>query len=117
MHYGDHQPTATRSLLGFDENASIEDIMTSGNEAARVTYYAIDAVRYRPPSLPCLEILDVAYLGTTLLEAAGLPLSDSYRERRRLMLLCGGRFSDCAARDEVLRFHRRLIDSGLMKAL
>jgi hypothetical protein len=117
LNYGDHQPTATRTLLGFDANASIEDILASGGDAARTTYYAVDAVRYRPPPLPGLESLDVAYLGTVLIEAAGLPLPDSYRERRRLMLLCAGRYHDCPARAEVLRFHRRLIASGLMKAL
>jgi hypothetical protein len=62
-------------------------------------------------------MLDVAYLSTILLEAAGMPLSDSYRERRRLMMLRHGRYHDCPLRDEVLRFHRRLIDSGLLKAL
>lgn len=117
VHYGDHQPTATRSLLGFDESASIEDIVASSNDAARTTYYAIDGVRYRPPPLPSLDILDVAYLGTLLLEAARVPLSDPYRERRRLMMLCKGRYYDCPAREEVLYFHRRLIDAGLMKAL
>ncbi len=117
VHYGDHQPTATLSLLGFDENASVEDVMGSGNETARMTYYVLDGVRYRPPPLPSLDMLDVAYLGTVLLEAAGVPLSDSYRERQRLMTLCKGRYHDCLAREEVLRFHRRLIDSGLIKAL
>jgi hypothetical protein len=117
VHYGDHQPTATRTLLGFDENASIEDILAGGGDAARTTYYAIEAVRYRPPPLPTLESLDVAYLGTVLIEAAGLPLPDSYSERRRLMLLCAGRYHDCPAREEVLSFHRRLIESGLLKAL
>lgn len=117
VHYGDHQPTATQTLLGFGEDTSIEEIMASGNEAARMTYYALDGVRYRPPPLPSLDRLDVAYLGTIVLEAAGVPLSDSYRERRRLMMQCKGRYHDCPARDEVLQFHRRLIDSGLMKAL
>ena len=117
VHYGDHQPTATQSLLGFDASASIEDIVASGNEAARITYYVVDGVRYRPPPLPSLDILDVAYLGTMLLQAAGIPPSEPYRERRRLMMLCRGRYYDCPARDEVLNFHRRLIESGLMKAL
>jgi hypothetical protein len=61
--------------------------------------------------------LDVPYLGTVILEAAGLPLSDTYRERRCLMLLCRGRYYDCPARDEVLRFHRRLLDAGLLRPL
>jgi len=32
------------------------------------------------------------------------------------MTLCGGRYYGCAHRDEILGFHRRLIDSGLMEA-
>lgn len=88
-----------------------------GDPAALETYYALDAVGYRLPPLPALERLDVPYLGTVLLEAAGLPLPDAYRERRRLMLLCGGRYHDCPERGEVLRFHRRLLDSALIDPL
>ena len=116
VHYGDHQPLATRTLLGFAEDASIEAVMASGNAAALVTYYALDPVRYRLPPLAALETLDTAYLGTVILEAAGLPLSEAYRERKRLMLLCAGRYHDCAAREEILKFHRRLIDAGLLDA-
>ena len=117
VHYGDHQPLATLPLLGFDENTSIETVMRSGNAAALVTYYAVDGVHYAPPPLPAFEMLDVAYLGAIILDAAGLPLSDVYRERKRLMTLCNGRYHDCPARGEILTFHRRLIDSGLMDAL
>jgi phosphoglycerol transferase MdoB-like AlkP superfamily enzyme len=116
VRYGDHQPTAVQSLLGFGDDASIEDIMASGNEAARVTYYAIDAVRYRPPSVPAVEKLDVAYLGTVVLESADVPLPSSYRERKRLMMLCNGRYQDCPEQQQILRFHRSLIDAGLIKA-
>ena len=116
VRYGDHQPTAVQSLLGFGDDASIEDIMASGNEAARVTYYAIDAVRYRPPSVPAVEKLDVAYLGTVILESADVPLPPSYRERKRLMMLCNGRYQDCPEQQQILRFHRSLIDAGLIKA-
>jgi hypothetical protein len=73
-------------------------------------------INYRVPSLPPFETLDVPYLGTTILEAAGLPLSDSHRERKRLMLLCNGLYNDCRQRDLILLFHRRLIDSGVLAA-
>jgi hypothetical protein len=116
IHYGDHQPTATWSLLGFKKGTTIETVMQSENAPALTTYYAIDAVRYRPPALPSLDSLDVPYLGTMILESARLPLSDPYRERKRLMLLCGGRYQSCPAQDEILTFHRRLIDSGLLDA-
>ena len=52
-----------------------------------------------------------------ILEAAGLPLSDVYRERKRLMTLCEGHYRNCTARSEILKFHRRMIDSGLMDSL
>jgi phosphoglycerol transferase MdoB-like AlkP superfamily enzyme len=116
VRYGDHQPTAVQSLLGFGEDASIEDVMASGNEAARVTYYTIDAVRYRPPAVPAVEKLDVAYLGTVILESADVLLPPSYRERKRLMMLCNGRYHDCPEQQQILRFHRSLIDAGLIKA-
>jgi hypothetical protein len=114
VHYGDHQPTATWTLLGLREGTTIENVMQSKNDAALTTYYAIDAVRYHPPALPAVENLDVPYLGTIILEAAGLPLSEAYRARRRLMLLCKGRYQDCPARDEILNFQRRLINAGLI---
>ena len=116
VHYGDHQPAVTRKLLGFAEESSFEDVMRSGNAAALITYYAVDAIHYRPHPLPDLETLDVSYLGTMMLESAGIPLSDTYRERKRLMTLCNGRYHGCSERSEILKFHRRLIDSGLVDA-
>jgi hypothetical protein len=113
IHYGDHQPTATRPLLGFGQKADIEQVMSSGNPAALVTYYVVDGVRYRPPSLSNLEILDVPYLPSVILAAAGLPLPDAHRERLRLMTLCEGRYHGCP---EIPEFHRRLIDSGIIDA-
>jgi hypothetical protein len=114
VQYGDHQPLATLPLLGFRDDVYIEDVMRSGNQAALMTYYAVDGVRYRPPPLPDLETLDIPYLGTVMLDAAGLPLSDTYRERKRLMAACMGRHHDCP---DMLEFNRRLIDSKIVDAL
>lgn len=113
VHYGDHQPTATRKLLGFGNEADIEHVLRSGNPDALLTYYAVDAVRYQPPPLPSLQVLDVPYLPSVILAATGLPLSDVDRERLRLMMLCQGRYHGCP---ETLGFHRRLIDSGIVDA-
>lgn len=116
IHYGDHQPTATWTLHGFSNDTTMEKVMESGNAPALMTYYVVDGVRYRPPALPAFDALDVPYLGTMILESARLPLSDPYRERRRLMLLCKGRYHDCPVRDEVMKLHRRLVDSGVVNA-
>jgi hypothetical protein len=114
IHYGDHHPTVTRTLLGYGKEVDIEQVLRSGNPAALITYYVVDAVHYQALPLPDLEILGVPYLGTIMLEAARLPLSDTYRERKRLMMLCNGQYHGCS---ETLHFHRRLIDSGIVDAL
>jgi len=116
VHYGDHHPMATRTLLGFHSDTEAEDVALHPDSIGFITYYATRGINYRAPSPPQFETLDVAYLGTVILDLAGLPLSDSHRERKRLMLLCKGRYYDCARREEILAFHRRLIDSGVMAA-
>jgi hypothetical protein len=104
----------TWTLLGLNEDTTVEEVMRSRDSAALITYYAVDAVRFQPSPLPVLETLDVPYLGTVILEAARLPLSDAYRERKRLMALCNGRYVGCIERNEILLFQRRLLDSGLI---
>jgi phosphoglycerol transferase MdoB-like AlkP superfamily enzyme len=116
VHYGDHHPMATRTLLGYKDETEAEDVILDRDSIGFITYYAAKGINYRVPPLPQYEILDVSYLGTVMLDLAGLPLSDSHRERKRLMSLCRGRYYDCSNRDEILQFHRRLIDSGVMAA-
>ena len=116
VHYGDHHPIATRTFLGYGIYDDPEDMSIKADGPGYITYYAVDGHNYRPPPLPSVDVLDVPYLGGVILEAAGLPLSDSYRERKRLMRICGGRYHGCGRREEVLGFHRRLIDSGLIDA-
>jgi hypothetical protein len=116
VHYGDHHPTATRTLLGFDSATEAEDVSLSPESIGFLTYYAARGINYRVPALPQFDALDVPYLGTVILDLAKLPLSDSHRERKRLMSLCMGRYYGCRHREEILIFHRRLIEAGLMAA-
>ena len=115
-HYGDHQPMSTRMLLGYKDETEAEDVTLSPDSPGFITYYALDGVNFTVRANPSFDALDVPYLGTAILDAAGLPLSDSHAERRRLMALCKGRYYGCARRNEILAFHRRLIDSGIMQA-
>jgi phosphoglycerol transferase MdoB-like AlkP superfamily enzyme len=116
VHYGDHHPMATRTLLGYKNETEAEDVVLDPNSIGFITYYAAQGMNYRVPALPPFETLDVSYLGSVILNLAGLPLSDSHRERLRLMTLCQGRYYTCARRREILRYHRRLIDSGVIEA-
>jgi hypothetical protein len=114
VHYGDHHPMATRTLLGYDADTEAEDVALRPDSPGFITYFAMRGINFRVPELPAFDTLDVPYLGTVILDAAGLPLSDSHHERMRLMLLCNGAYHACKHQDEVLIFHRRLIDSGVM---
>ena len=116
MHYGDHHPMATRKLLGFHEGTDAEEVTIRPDSIGFITYFAVEALNYAAPALPALETVDVPYLGTLLLEQAGLPLSEPNRERLRLMAACEGRYHGCSRRQEILAFHRRLIDSRLIDA-
>jgi hypothetical protein len=114
VNYGDHQPSATRMLLGQKEEIEVEDIKLSAEGPGFITYYSVVTQNFRSPQPYDVQVMDVPYLGLALLDAARLPLSDAYRERKRLMLQCNGRYHTCADEGAVLAFHRRLIDSGLM---
>ncbi len=116
VHYGDHHPVATRSLLGLDNTMDTEDLVLPADGPGYVTYYAVDGINYQPPPLPDVETLDVPYLPLVILEAARLPLPEAFKERRNLLAACGGRYYACEPRSLVLSFHRRLIDSGLIDA-
>lgn len=118
VHYGDHQPTSTWSYLKPEDRAAIlsKDPQQAKDSEAYVTYYAVDGINFDPAPLPDVETLDIPYLGLALLKAAGLPLSDSFTERDRLMRMCQGRYYGCAEESQILAFHRRLIDSGLVEA-
>ena len=114
IRYGDHHPMATRSLLGFSEDTQVEEVDSAVEAVGFITYYAVTALNHPAPPLPALETVDVPYLGAILLEQAGLPMSEPYRERMRLMARCDGRYHGCARRGEILGFHRRLLDSALI---
>lgn len=114
VNYGDHQPSATRMLLGQKEDTEVEDIKLAAEGPGFITYYSIVTQNWKAPPPYRTPVMDVPYLGLALLEAARLPLPDSYAERKRLLLQCNGRYHTCADEGAVLSFHRRLIDSGLM---
>lgn len=116
VQYGDHQPVATRTYLGLDKSLTAEDVKLPPDSPGFLTYYIVDGVNYTPPPMPAVDTLEVPYLGAVLLEAARLPLSPSFAERLRLLALCEGRYYTCSNKTEILGFHRRLMDSGLIDA-
>jgi phosphoglycerol transferase MdoB-like AlkP superfamily enzyme len=116
VRYGDHQPSATWNLINNVWGDDSPDIGEGGKPGPYITYYAMLGHNYPLPPLPVYDPLDIAYLGTVMLEVAGLPLSEAQLERKRLMVACRGRYFGCEPRSNILAFHRRLINSGLVTA-
>jgi hypothetical protein len=116
VRYGDHQPSATRDLINDVWGDDSPDVGPSGAPGPFITFYAMEGHNVSVPSLPAYDPLDIAYVGTIMLEAAGLPLSAAQQERKRLMMDCGGRYFGCEPRSQILAFHRRLINSGFVRA-
>ena len=119
VRYGDHQPDFASFILepSLDE-AEIAQRLASFDPRYFTTYYAIDAVNYRPVHVPeALATIEGPYLPLVTQELAGLPLDASFAEQRRIFERCKGQFYACAGGAEARRFNRLLIDAGLIKGL
>jgi len=117
VRYGDHQPDFTSYIIepGLSD-AQIEKRMSSYDPRYYSTYYAIDAVNFKPQTSPVvMDKIDGAYLPLVVQEAAGLPLDPSFAEQKNIMLRCGGVFYDCGKGAEARRFNRMLMDAGYIK--
>ena len=115
VRYGDHQPSATRDLISGVWGDDSPDVGPDGSPGPFITFYAMEGKGFLVPPLPAYDPLDIAYVGTIMLEAAGVPLSAAQRERKRLMVACEGRYFGCEPRSQILAFHRRLINSGFVR--
>jgi phosphoglycerol transferase MdoB-like AlkP superfamily enzyme len=116
VRYGDHQPSATHDLINGEWGDESPEYRVGRAPSPYITFYAISGQNYPVPPLPHHNLLDIAYLGTVILDVAGLPLSEAHRERKRLMAVCQGRYFGCEPHSQILAFHRRLINSGLVRA-
>src|SRR5262249_54736089 len=119
VRYGDHQPDSAPPTLerGPDETAINRRLMTY-DPRYFTTYYAIDAVNFKPVNLAsALATIEGPYLPLIVQEAAGLPLDASFAEQKKIMERCKGLFYACAGGAEARRFNRLLIDAGLIKGL
>jgi hypothetical protein len=119
VRYGDHQPDfATTILEPALGDAGVMRRLIANHPKYYTTYYAIDAVNYRPVhTASAFDTIEAPYLPLIVLEAAGLPLDPSFAEQKRIFERCRGLFYTCAGGAEARRFNRLLIDAGLIKGL
>ena len=119
VRYGDHQPDFAADLIEptLDDAARAKRILTH-DPRYYTTYYAIDAVNFKPVNLSSArDTIEGPYLPLVVQEAAGLPLDPSFIEQKRILDRCNGLFYACADGAEARRFNRMLINAGLIKGL
>jgi hypothetical protein len=119
VRFGDHQPDFAAHVLdpGLNDEA-IERRLMAWDHRYFTTYYAIDAVNFRPVDVSsALDTLEGPYLPLVVQEAAGLPLDPSFAEQKKILRRCNGLFYGCSNGAEARRFNRMLIDAGLIKNL
>lgn len=109
VHYGDHQPVLTRSI---ESRLGLAD-----DECRRFrTFYALEAINFTlaTPPICTRPVLDIAFLGTAALAAAGLPLDAISATRATLVDECGEAYF-AAPSERKRRFHRALVDLGMIE--
>jgi hypothetical protein len=119
VRYGDHQPDFATTILepSLDEGAVLQRLMAY-DPRYYTTYYAIDAINYRPVNVTSAhDAIEAPHLPLVVLKSAGLPLDPSFAEQKLIFERCRGQFYGCAGGAEARRFNRLLIDAGLIKGL
>jgi hypothetical protein len=111
LEFGDHQSAVTKPLLGDTGGADLADLAS----AAYRTYYTVHGYGH-PLDMRHFgaQDLDIVYLGASLLQATGIPLSPMFAEMAKLRDTCGGRFQLCADRTAIDRHLQRRVASGLL---
>ena len=119
VRFGDHQPDFAPHLIEPQlDDAAIERHLMDWDKRYFTTYYAIDAINFKPADVSsALDTLEGPYLPIVVQEAAGLPLDPSFAEQKKILLRCNGLFYGCANGAEARHFNRMLIDAGLIKNL
>jgi sulfatase-like protein len=119
VRFGDHQPEfAYRIIDPTLSEAALARQLETFDPRYYTSYYAIDAVNFKPADLSsALNTLDAPYLPLLVQEAAGVPLDSSFAEQKKILKRCHGLFYRCAGGAEARRFNRLLIEAGLIKGL
>jgi hypothetical protein len=116
VHLGDHQPPFTWQMFGHRHSWAGDLKRYPVEELAYRTYCAIDGVNFQPRAMEQIpDLFEVAYLGTAVLMAAGLPLDAVHGIRRELMHRHAGLlfFAD-ADGARAFELNHRLVEAGFI---
>ncbi|TAN07312.1 MAG: sulfatase [Rhodanobacteraceae bacterium] len=90
LHFGDHQPS-----FGGAINELARSVPSTVADSQYVTYYMLKGFNL-PLRREHYPVLDIAYLGSLLLDSAGLPRDPFFTANTLLRDRCGGHDLDCS---------------------
>lgn len=101
VSFGDHQP----AFDGLESPMPRTPAATALDDPQSITYFSLRSNLRTDPARHDFPILDLAFLGGTILEAAGLPKGAYFDANTLLRDRCSGHFLDCP--------DKRVLDSYL----
>ena len=100
MHFGDHQPSFDGAMNVIPKTVP----KTAGKNDSRITYYRL-LTSFPRPAMKAWDALDIVYLGSMLLDAAGVPKDAFYQANSLLRDRCAGRYLNCQDRKLLGSYH------------
>ena len=106
MHFGDHQPSFDGAIHAIPKTVP----KAAGPNASRVTYYMLKT-SFPAPKMRHYDALDIVYLGSLLLDAAGVPKDAFYQANTLLRERCEGRYLNCKDNKVLGSYHDYLFNT------
>ncbi|MEO7063916.1 MAG: LTA synthase family protein [Dokdonella sp.] len=100
MHFGDHQPSFDGAINEIRKDVPKIALHTSN----WVTYFMLKS-NFRVRQHFDYPVIDIAFLGSLLLDVAGIPKDDFYQANTLLRERCNGRYLDCTDTKMVTSYH------------
>lgn len=105
LHFGDHQPSFDGAIQVIPKKLP----RGAGPNSSLVTYFMLKT-NYPIPLRAEDTVTDIVYLGSLLLESAGVPRNAFYQANSLLRERCKGRYLDCADTRILASYHDYLFN-------
>jgi hypothetical protein len=105
MHFGDHLPSFDGAIRDIPKDAPT----APGADVNWTTYYMLKS-NFPVQQTFDYPMLDIAFLGSLALDAAGVPKNDFYQANALLRERCNGRYLDCQNTGILDSYHAYIFD-------
>lgn len=101
LHYGDHQPSFDKLMYNLAKRGVTRFPAEIHNY---LTHFSMKA-NSAPVINESYEYLDISFISSLILDAAGIPKDSYFAANSKLRRLCGGKYLDCENKELLARYH------------